>query len=437
MPQDQKSSINNLIIVWQGSNWSVIAPDGRVLFRHYSKHVAINFAEDELSYSSSIYKPYSLSDGLSPPPAEPSAPTEVEITSRKNEDLSRFIDQEDPIDKSLGWLGIFNHFIQTLPKRMYRTLPIQHIHAANIDELERLARRYIWRQFISAIGVLMLGAFSSLIATSVHALSASSYADTGAVWGSLLSLFIFYAPGGYLFTRFLRNERYLRLVRIAQSRRVEPGCWYQLVTYTGLISTGIFILFTVLIILQGLQIQQRNELQAQLQLTQSFRISEANRETALTSTKTPTIMFTPSKTVLPTFTLRGTKTTAPTLYMAESSGVTWLVESVTTQTKASDWTPPPNMTYLVVIGTFESTAERNVTITADQFTVIVDGREYRPHTGIMQRVKRNQNMDYIGSFSGIMIKVGESKLAFLAFEIPKKHDSLMVFFDGTSVQEIK
>jgi|GEM_PF-6830569 len=44
MPQDQKTSINNLLIVWQGSSWSVITARGKVLDRFKSKPHACSFA---------------------------------------------------------------------------------------------------------------------------------------------------------------------------------------------------------------------------------------------------------------------------------------------------------------------------------------------------------------------------------------------------------
>lgn len=144
MPQDQKSSINNLIIVWQGSSWSVIAPDGRVLFRHYSKHVAIDFAEDEFSYSSSKYKPFLSTDDLPPPPFSTSS-SHAETSSLKKVVPTRFVDQVDRADISPSDLGSFNHFIQKLPEYMYRTIPVQHIRMANNSELEKLARRYVWQ----------------------------------------------------------------------------------------------------------------------------------------------------------------------------------------------------------------------------------------------------------------------------------------------------
>jgi hypothetical protein len=59
MANNQKTVINNLVIVWQGSSYSVIAPpDGTVLFRHTLKEVAIDWARGETKYTSNQYKPY-------------------------------------------------------------------------------------------------------------------------------------------------------------------------------------------------------------------------------------------------------------------------------------------------------------------------------------------------------------------------------------------
>lgn len=60
MPQDYKVSINNLIIVWQGSSWSVIAPDGTVLARFMDKRHAEDFAKGTKDYAASNYQPYNL-----------------------------------------------------------------------------------------------------------------------------------------------------------------------------------------------------------------------------------------------------------------------------------------------------------------------------------------------------------------------------------------
>lgn len=60
MPQDYKVSINNLIVVWQGSSWSVIAPDGTVLARFMDKRHAEDFAKGTRDYAAGNYQPYDL-----------------------------------------------------------------------------------------------------------------------------------------------------------------------------------------------------------------------------------------------------------------------------------------------------------------------------------------------------------------------------------------
>jgi hypothetical protein len=59
MPRNYKTSINNLIIVWQGSNWSVIAPDGSVIFRSFNKVDACDFARSYTDYAGKNYSAYS------------------------------------------------------------------------------------------------------------------------------------------------------------------------------------------------------------------------------------------------------------------------------------------------------------------------------------------------------------------------------------------
>lgn len=58
MAQDWKTSVNNLIVVWQGSSWSVIAPDGYVLFRHWDKNTAILWAQQTHDYASNDFEPF-------------------------------------------------------------------------------------------------------------------------------------------------------------------------------------------------------------------------------------------------------------------------------------------------------------------------------------------------------------------------------------------
>lgn len=51
MPQNQKASVNNLVVVWQGQSWSVVAPDGKVLFRHWSRDTAMEWASQNFQYA--------------------------------------------------------------------------------------------------------------------------------------------------------------------------------------------------------------------------------------------------------------------------------------------------------------------------------------------------------------------------------------------------
>jgi hypothetical protein len=51
MPQNQKANVNNLVVVWQGQSWSVVAPDGKVLFRHWSKDIAMDWASQNFQYA--------------------------------------------------------------------------------------------------------------------------------------------------------------------------------------------------------------------------------------------------------------------------------------------------------------------------------------------------------------------------------------------------
>lgn len=54
MPEDRKTNVNNLTIVWQGQSWSVITAKGEVIFRSTEKREAFEFARDTLSYVSSL-----------------------------------------------------------------------------------------------------------------------------------------------------------------------------------------------------------------------------------------------------------------------------------------------------------------------------------------------------------------------------------------------
>lgn len=58
----RKTNINNLIIVWQGQSWSVIAPNGLVLSRYKYKDEAETFAENIETYLASVYPEYDEDD---------------------------------------------------------------------------------------------------------------------------------------------------------------------------------------------------------------------------------------------------------------------------------------------------------------------------------------------------------------------------------------
>lgn len=55
MPEDRKTNINNLTIVWQGQSWSVISPRGDVIYRSTSKREAFNYAKYNLDYVSEVH----------------------------------------------------------------------------------------------------------------------------------------------------------------------------------------------------------------------------------------------------------------------------------------------------------------------------------------------------------------------------------------------
>lgn len=52
MPEDRKTNVNNLTIVWQGQSWSVITPKGSVIFRSVDKREAFDFAKDNFQHVS-------------------------------------------------------------------------------------------------------------------------------------------------------------------------------------------------------------------------------------------------------------------------------------------------------------------------------------------------------------------------------------------------
>ncbi len=54
----EKTSINNLLIVWQGQSWSVLAPDGSVLARFKEKPHAIKYAQGNIDFNNEIYSTY-------------------------------------------------------------------------------------------------------------------------------------------------------------------------------------------------------------------------------------------------------------------------------------------------------------------------------------------------------------------------------------------
>ncbi len=54
MPEDRKTNINNLSIIWQGQSWSVITPRGEVMYRSTNKREAFNFAKNNIKHVSEV-----------------------------------------------------------------------------------------------------------------------------------------------------------------------------------------------------------------------------------------------------------------------------------------------------------------------------------------------------------------------------------------------
>jgi hypothetical protein len=62
MPQDRKTNINNLTIVWQGQSWSIIAPNGIVLGRFIEKWDAVQFAKGYTKFVALDSEPENYAD---------------------------------------------------------------------------------------------------------------------------------------------------------------------------------------------------------------------------------------------------------------------------------------------------------------------------------------------------------------------------------------
>jgi hypothetical protein len=114
----------------------------------------------------------------------------------------------------------------------------------------------------------------------------------------------------------------------------------------------------------------------------------------------------------------------------ENGQVNWTIERVMTQNRAAEWNPQRGMTYLVVVGTLHNYSHQSVILKANQIRLLVDGSEYSPLNGLMDRIKTDLNgMDFVGAYGGLELAAGQSRQAFVAFEVPLQRDSVSICFD--------
>lgn len=114
----------------------------------------------------------------------------------------------------------------------------------------------------------------------------------------------------------------------------------------------------------------------------------------------------------------------------DNGQVAWDIERVMTQNTAAEWNPLKGMTYLAVIGTIHNHSDQSASLKASQVRLLIDGQEYVPLNGLMDRLKSDLNgMDFFGAYSGLTVAAGESKQAFVAFEIPLVRDSVSIRLD--------
>jgi hypothetical protein len=130
------------------------------------------------------------------------------------------------------------------------------------------------------------------------------------------------------------------------------------------------------------------------------------------------------------------ETNSSELLAVDNGQVLWTIERVEKLSKAGNWKPLSGMTYLVVIGIFDNHTQQDAQLYASDIRVNIDGEEYRPHNGLMDRVGEDLNMDFVGAYSGLEVKPGKSDQFFVAFEVPERWDSLSITFNDIPARPI-
>lgn len=117
-----------------------------------------------------------------------------------------------------------------------------------------------------------------------------------------------------------------------------------------------------------------------------------------------------------------------------NGAINLVIERIEKRAWAGDWTPRSGMTYLTIYGIVTNPYQEKAEIEASQVSVRLDGKEYEPHDGIMDRIKDNiGGLDYIGSFP-IEVFPGETRSIFIAFEVPTTWGQLEIVFDGQAAK---
>jgi len=336
-------------------------------------------------------------------------------------------------------------YIRDLPNEQAKNkklaADLERIEDADEYELEELEHKYKMQIYKMGFALLFLTPASlylgiRVISSVVNLNLTAAYAEA---LGNLFIMVLAAIPAMGAFGKLIESEYLLRVVRARQGNDFSIRWIYQFSGYLGF--SVLLCGFCACSSTAWAGLRARDYVPSTPRVIQTQVV--ASQKTAVPSATPRPVQPTEDNWMQATFkpadvtaTPVSTQPTAPERYIVQNNGVTWIIDRLTTHSKADDWTPLKDMTYLVITGTFENTTQGDVEIVSSQFTLMIDERKYTPHTGIMQRIQNENKLDYVGSYSGITIEPGKTKRAFLAFEVPLKRESMSVFFEGKSVHEM-
>lgn len=107
----------------------------------------------------------------------------------------------------------------------------------------------------------------------------------------------------------------------------------------------------------------------------------------------------------------------------------FVVEQVIILDEADGKTPDEGV-FLVLVGTLYNNTSREKCVRASDSRLYVDGEEYRPPNDVMDAVKVEIGINFMGAYAGQCVDGGESEESFIAFDVPENIIHAEYQFEG-------